>query len=137
MNLRIANIRFGFTFLFITACIGGMALGGTFNEQSVQDGNHLLNLTRFYLREGHSHGNFMAFFNIFVGLVLNNLTLSDKLKRICSYSAMAAIFLPLGLFIKGMMDASDDAPPVGLIGVLGIAIALIILIYGAFKTKQV
>ncbi|MFY0627438.1 MAG: hypothetical protein JXR07_14145 [Reichenbachiella sp.] len=136
MKLRLANIQFGVTSLFITACIGGMALGGTFNEQSVQDGNHLLNLTRFYLREGHSHGNFMAFFNLFVGLILNNLNLSDGLKKTCSYAAMASIFLPIGLFVKGMMDASDQAPPIGIIGVLGVAIALIILIYGAFKTTQ-
>ena len=92
MKLRLANIRFGVTSLFLTAVIGGMALGGTFNEQSVQDGNHLLSLTRFFLREGHSHGNFMGFFNLFVGLILNNLNLSEGLKKTCSYAAMAAIF---------------------------------------------
>ena len=136
MNLRIANIRFGLTTLFITACIGGLMLGGTFNEYSVKDGNHLLGIGRFYLREGHSHGNFMSFFNLFVGLILNNLKLSEKMKKICSYSAMASILLPLGLFIKGMMGGSEDAPPFGILGVLGIVIALIILIIGAFKTAQ-
>jgi hypothetical protein len=136
MKLRMANIQFGLTTLFISACIGGLALGGTFNEQSVQDGNHLLDLARFYLREGHSHGNFISFFNIFVGLLLSNLNLSEKLKKIASYAAMLAIFLPLGLFIKGLMGASEDAPPLGIIGILGMVVALIILIYGAFRTKQ-
>jgi len=136
MNLRIINIRFGFTMLLISAGIGGLALGSTFNEQSVQDGNHILGLARFYLREGHSHGNFMSFFNIFVGLVLNNLNLSEKLKKICSYAAMASIILPLGLFIKGMMGASEDVPPFGMIGVIGIVVALVILIIGAFKTNS-
>jgi len=136
MKLRIANIRFGFTALFVTACIGGLALGGTFNEHSIQEGNHLLGLARFYLREGHSHGNFMSIFNILVGLTLENLVLSERLKKICSYSAMASIMLPIGLFVKGAMGASDDAPPIGMIGVLGITIALVILIMGAFKTKQ-
>ena len=111
-------------------------LGGTFNEYSVKDGNHLLGIGRFYLREGHLHGNFMSFFNLFVGLILNNLQLSEKMKKICSYSAMASILLPLGLFIKGMMGGSEDAPPFGILGILGIVIALIILIIGAFKTAQ-
>ena len=136
MKLRMANIQFGLLTLFFSACVGGLALGGTFNEQSIQDGNHLLGLARFYLREGHSHGNFISFFNIFVGLLLNNLTLSEKQKKIASYAAMLAIFLPLGLFIKGLMGASDDAPPIGIIGILGMVVALVILIYGAFKTKQ-
>ncbi|MEQ8323204.1 MAG: hypothetical protein RIC15_08340 [Vicingaceae bacterium] len=135
MNLRLANIRFGLTTLLITAGIGGMMLGGTFNEFSVQEGNHVLGLARFFLREGHSHGNFMAIFNILVGLLLNNLNLSERMKKICSYSAMASILLPLGLFVKGTMGASDDAPPFGLLGVVGVVLALVILIIGAFKTK--
>lgn len=136
MNLRMANIRFGLAALFITAVMGGMALGGTFNDQSVQDGNHLLSLARFYMREGHSHGNFMSFFNLFVGLILNQLALSEKLKKVCSYAAMAAFFLPIGLAAQGFAGAPDNFPPIGLIGIIGIATALIILIIGAFKTKQ-
>jgi len=49
---------------------------------------------------------------------------------------MLAILLPLGLLVKGLMGASDDAPPFGIIGVVGVAVALIILIIGAFKTKE-
>lgn len=136
MKLRMANIRFGFLSLFITAVVGGMALGGTFNEQSVQDGNHLLGLARFYMREGHSHGNFMGFFNLFVGLILANLSLSDGLKKVCSYGAMLSIFLPIGLAAQGFAGAPENFPPIGLIGIIGIAVALIILIIGSFKTAQ-
>ena len=136
MNLRMANIRFGVTMLFISATVGGMALGGTFNDQSVQEGNHLLNLARFYMREGHSHGNFMCFFNLFVGLILNHLNLKENWKKICSYAAMASIFLPVGLLLKGLAGAPDDYPPIGMIGIVGIAVALIIMIIGSFKTKS-
>lgn len=136
MPLKMANIRFGFLSLFITAVVGGMALVGTFNEQSVQDGNHLLGLARFYMREGHSHGNFMGFFNLFVGLILANLNLSDGLKKACSYGAMLSIFLPIGLATQGFAGAPEDFPPIGLIGIIGIAVALIILIIGSFKTAQ-
>ncbi len=48
MTLRMANIRFGFVVLFISAVAGGMALGGTFNQYSVKDGYHMLDLTRFF-----------------------------------------------------------------------------------------
>ena len=103
MKLRMPNIIFGLTVLFITAVMGGMTLGVTFNDQSIQDGNHLLTLQRFFLREGHSHGNFMCFYNLFTGLLLNNLNLSERLRTIASYAAMAAIFLPIGLAWKGAM----------------------------------
>jgi len=129
------NIKFGFVVLFITAVSGGMALGGTFNQYSIKDGYHMLEMTRFWLREGHSHGNFMALFNLFVGIIINNLDLSDKLKKVGSYAAMAAIFLPIGLFLNGVFGA-DHVPPIGIIGILGVATALIILIIGSFKTAQ-
>jgi hypothetical protein len=77
----------------------------------------------------------MSIFNLLVGLILNHLTLSEKLKTIVSYSAMAAIMLPVGLFVKGAMGGGD-VPPIGMIGVLGVSVALIIMIIGAFKTKQ-
>ena len=134
MTLRMANIRFGFIALFITAFLGGMTLGGTFDMYSVKDGYHMLGLARFYLREGHSHGNFMSLFNLFVGIIINNLNLSEKLKTIGSYAAMTAIFFPIGLAIKGA--TGGDAPDISIIGILGVAVALIILITGAVKTKQ-
>ena len=134
MTLRMANIKFGFVVLFITAVSGGIALGGTFNQYSIKDGYHMLEISRFFLREGHSHGNFMALFNLFVGIIINNLNLSDKLKKIGSYAAMTAVFLPIGLALNGTFGA-EQVPPIGVIGILGVATALVILIIGSFKTK--
>lgn len=136
MTLRMANIIFGFTALFFTAAVGGMALGATFNDNSVKEGFHMLSIVRFYLREGHSHGNFMCFFNLFVGIILNNLNLSETLKKVCSYAAMAAIFLPIGLAAKGAAGAPADFPPIGLIGIIGVATSLIILVIGSFKSRK-
>ena len=107
-------------------------MGGTFNEYSIQEGNHILGMARFYLREGHSHGNFMSIFNILIGLTLENLMISERLKKICSYSAMAAIMLPVGLFLTGVMGGDPaNVPPIGMIGILGVAASLIIMIIGA------
>jgi len=136
MKLRMPNIIFGLTVLFITAVMGGMTLGVTFNDQSIQDGNHLLTLQRFFLREGHSHGNFMCFYNLFVGLLLNNLNLSGRLRTVASYAAMAAIFLPIGLAWKGAMGGVTEPPPVAMIGILGVAISLGIMIIGAWRTPR-
>jgi len=129
------NIIFGFSVLFITALLGGMYLGGTFNDESVSGGNHLLSLARFYLREGHSHGNFLCLYNVLVGLVLANLALSEKWKKISSYSAMATILLPAGLFWKGLIGGIADPPPVAVIGILGFAVSLGAIIFGAWKSR--
>lgn len=136
MKLYMPNIIFGFSVLFITAAIGGMYLGSTFNEQAIQNGIHNLQIQRFFLREGHSHGNFMCIYNILVGIVLANLTLSDKLKKISSYAAMAAIFLPIGLAWKGVLGGVEEPPPIAMIGILGIALSLIIIIYGSWKSRE-
>ncbi|NQY66457.1 MAG: hypothetical protein HRT72_01855 [Flavobacteriales bacterium] len=52
---------------------------------------------------------------------------------VASYAAMASIFLPIGLFLKGAF--SVDAP-IGMIGVLGVTVCLATMIMGAFKTQQ-
>ena len=62
MNYGKMNIIAGFMGLLL-AGFGGMALGFTFDQFAVQDGNHVLSIVRFYLREGHSHGMPVSFFN--------------------------------------------------------------------------
>jgi len=136
MKLHIPNILFGFSVLFLTAFAGGALLGGTFNAQSIQDGYHSLPLQRFFLREGHSHGNFMAIYNILVGIVLANIALTDRLRKITSWSAMAAVLLPIGLAWKGMLGGVDEPPPVALVGIIGIGISLALIIYGTLRTNR-
>ncbi len=135
MNLRMPNIAFGFTVLFLSAVVGGMALGGTFDANSVKEGYHMLSIARFYLRDGHSHGNFICFYNLFVGIILNHLALSARARTICSYGAMVGILLPVGLAAKGAAGAPVDFPPIGIIGIAGIALSLLILIYGSFRGR--
>jgi hypothetical protein len=44
--------------------------------------------------------------------------------------------LPVGLFLTGVMGGDPaNVPPIGMIGILGVAASLIIMIIGAFKTK--
>jgi len=115
--------------------LGGMALGYTFDKFAVQGGNHLLTLTRFYLREGHSHGMPIAIFNLVVGSLVDRLALSDRAKNVCSWMAVAAFVLPLGLAAKGAAGAAPDFPPFGMIGVLGLLGAATLLFVGARRIE--
>lgn len=55
MKIGKTNVVAGLLAMFIAA-VGGLVLGITFDANSVRNGDHILSLVRFYLREGHSHG---------------------------------------------------------------------------------
>ena len=126
------NLIAGGIFLLLAA-MGGMALGFTFDQHSIEDGYHKLSEIRFYLREGHSHGMPMAMLNLIVGVTVDRLALSDKLKRITSILAVLTIFLPIGLALKGAFGAPANFPPVGMLGVLGFVGAAVLVFIGAVK----
>ena len=135
MNYSKINIVAGFIGLLLAA-FGGMALGLTFDQFAVRDGDHVLSIVRFYLREGHSHGMPIAFFNLFIGLLLDRVQLSDRLKKTCMIFALLAFFLPIGLMAKGAAGAPTDFPPIGMIGVLGVLGSTIIMLIGAIRIPR-
>ena len=116
--------------------MGGLALGATFDRYATKDGFHLLTLTRFYLREGHSHMMPLALLNLSIGLLVDRLVLGDVWKRACSWLAVAAFVLPLGLAAKGAANATPDFPPIGMVGVVGFVGATLLLAIGAWRIKQ-
>lgn len=120
----------------LLAGVGGMALGLTFDAYSVRDGNHLLSIVRFYLREGHSHGMPIALFNLVVGSLVDRLGLADRSKRLCSISAIVGFVLPLGLALKGASGAPSSFPPIGLIGVFGLLASACFLLVGALRMRS-
>jgi hypothetical protein len=129
-----ANIIAGALGLLM-AGLGGFALGATFDTYSVKDGNHVISIVRFYLREGHSHGMPISLFNLIVGSFVDRLALSDRLKRICSVLAMLGLVLPVGLALKGASGAAADFPPIGMIGAVGLLTAAGLVLVGAVKMK--
>jgi hypothetical protein len=120
----------------LLAALGGMALGVTFDTYSVKDGNHLLSIVRFYLREGHSHGMPIALFNLVVGSLVDRLGLADRSKRLCSIAAMVGMVLPVGLALKGASGAPSSFPPIGLIGVFGMLASVCFLLVGALRMRS-
>lgn len=124
------------SFGLILAALGGVALGATFDQNSIQEGNHLLSEVRFYLREGHSHGMPMALLNLIYALWIDKLNIGEKLKRTGSIAITLTYLLPIGLFAKGVAGAPANFPPIGLIGILGFLIGAGILALGSLKTKE-
>lgn len=135
MNYGRINIVAGFVGLLLAAC-GGMALGLTFDQFAVRNGDHVLSVVRFYLREGHSHGMPVSFYNLFVGILLDRVQLSHRMKTICGILALLGFFLPIGLMAKGIAGAPADFPPIGMIGVLGILGSVIIMLIGALRMHR-
>jgi len=119
----------------LLAGLGGMALGLTFDTYCVRDGNYLLSIVRFYLREGHSHGMPIALFNLVVGSLVDRLGLADRSKRLCSITAIVGFVLPFGLALKGASGAPSNFPPIGLIGVFGLLTSVCFLLVGALRMR--
>ena len=135
MNYGKPNIVAGFLGILLAAC-GGLALGATFDQFSVRDGDHVMSVVRFYLREGHSHGMPVSFYNLFIGMLVDRVQLSNSLKKTCSILALLAFFLPIGLVAKGASGAAADFPPIGMIGVLGIFGSAAIMLIGTIRTPR-
>ena len=135
MNFGKLNFIAGSVGLLLAA-MGGMALGATFDEHSIQDGNHLLTEVRFYLREGHSHGMPMALLNLIFALYIDRIGLSNLWKKIGSIAALLTFFLPIGLAAKGAAGAPADFPPIGIVGIVGFFVAAGVLAAGAFTMKR-
>lgn len=130
------NIIAGALGLTLAAC-GGMALGLTFDKFSVKEGYHMMDLMRFYLREGHSHGMPIAIYNLVVGLLVDRWFSSARLKQICSYASLLGFLLPFFLAMKGAAGAPPDFPPIGIIGALGLLTSfLLIALAGARTTPK-
>lgn len=111
--------------------MGGLLLGGTFDAESTKNGVHVLELARFYIREGHSHSMPFALYNLIYALIVDKLALTDRSKMIGSLSAMTAFFLPLGLLGKGLAGADPNFPPIGMLGIIGFIVSVIFILVGS------
>ncbi|AXR59751.1 hypothetical protein [Leptospira mayottensis] len=129
------NVIAGFTAMLLAA-MGGFALGATFDTNVVKDGQYILSIVRFYLREGHSHGMPIAMYNMIVGLWIDKVALSNRSKLIASWAAVCGLLLPIGLALKGAAGAPANFPPVGLPGILGMFTSIILLLIGAIRIQR-
>jgi hypothetical protein len=78
----------------------------------------------------------ISFFNLFIGLLLDRVQLSNRMKNVCTILALLAFLLPVGLIAKGAAGAPTDFPPIGMIGVLGVLGATFTMLVGAIRTPR-
>ncbi len=127
------NIIVGGVAIFIAA-FGGFALGKTL-ESNFQNGFYVLTLGRVLLKAGHSHGMPFAFYNLIIGLLVDRLELDDKWKKYCSILAVMALFMPIGLALRGAFNGSEAFEPVAIIGSLSFLASAAIVVKGGLAIK--
>ncbi len=123
------NVIVGGIAIFVAA-IGGFGLGFSL-DPFFPKGFYEIPLWRLLLRAGHTHGMPFALYNLIIGLLLGQLVLSDKWKRICSVCGALALIMPIGLVLRGVTGGAMTFAPVALIGAFFFLVSAAIVIAGA------
>ena len=117
------NVALGFAGLAVAA-LGGLALGATFDQYAVRNGDHVLSLTRFFLREGHSHGMPIALYNLVLGLSLAHWIEGAMARKVASLGAALGFLLPIGLVLRVLVG--PQLALVGMLGALGLTVSFLL-----------
>ena len=117
----------------LLAASGGMVLGMTFDKNAIKDGYHMLDMVRFYFRDAHSHGMAFCLYNLIFGLIVDKLSVSDKVKKFGSYMAACSLILPISLLARAFAGAPADFPPIGILGAVTFVISIVIILFGFKK----
>ena len=125
------NVIVGGIALFV-ATVGGFALGFTL-DPFFERGSYELPFWRFLLRAGHTHGMPFSFYNIIIGILVGQLVLTDKWKRVCSVCAALALLMPIGLVLRGLTGGTTTFVPVVLLGSFFFLASAAIVISGAIR----
>ncbi len=107
--------------------ISGQSVSLYMGEPSIRTANRLL----------HVHGALLAFLNIFYGLNIDSVKLSDNTKRLGSILAVAgAILVTLGFYFLQVMSLSSLGFPFRVLGGISLVVAIVIIAVGQVK-KQI
>ncbi|MEW6533136.1 MAG: hypothetical protein AB1473_20055 [Thermodesulfobacteriota bacterium] len=134
MNYGRLNVVSG-GIVILVASIGGFALGFTL-DPFFEKGFYAIPLGRVFLKAGHTHGMPFAFYNIVIGLLVDQLALTDKWKRRCSLLAVLSFIMPIGLILRGLTDGAMTFAPVALLGALCFLASVVIVIRGAIASSS-
>ncbi len=87
----------------------------------------ILGMQTFLNRPFHAHGGLLAFLNIFYGLSIDAVPISDKIKRIGSVLAiLGTILVTIGLYSPQLESLPFFGGPL-------ILVAIVIMVYGQLK----
>lgn len=125
------NIIVG-SFVLIIGGIGGFMLGGTL-ESVIRDGAYAVPFARIFTRGGHTHGLLFAFYNLIIGMIVDRLRFSDRMKRATSILAALALVMSLGLLLRGITDGAMTFAPVSLLGGTFFIASAVFILIGSIK----
>lgn len=130
MTVGDLNKKFGWVLLLVFLSFGiylGFKTGAARTEEDMV---WLTSRTRKAFMIAHTHGTALAFLNIFYGMAIDGIALSDRLKRIGSYFAIiGAIVMPTALILWAYWASAKPYMSAIISGVFTI-IAVLILVYG-------
>ncbi len=99
----------------LLAAIGGFCLGFSMDVY-FEKGFYAVPLGRYLLKAGHTHGMPVALYNLIIGSLVEKLSLTDKGKKWCSWLAVLAFIMPIGLALRGLTNGAMTFAPVVLVG---------------------
>ncbi len=114
----------------VLASIGGIALGMTYNDL-YKEGYYMIELSRSLLKAGHTHGQPLAFYNLIFALLIGKVSLSDRSRKIASWSAALAMIMPIGLILRGLTGGAMTFAPVAIFGGLSFVLSAGFLLAGS------
>ncbi len=119
----------------LLAAIGGFFLG--FSMDAYFDkGFYAVPLGRYLLKAGHTHGMPVALYNLIIGSLIEKLSLTDKGKKWCSWLAVLAFIMPIGLVLRGLTNGAMTFAPVVLLGSLCFLASAVMVMKGAAANPE-
>lgn len=119
----------------LLASVGGMVLG-MFYPDRFADGSYAIDHAAALIRGGHTHGQPLAMYNLIFAALIGRVALTDKSRRIASRAAALGMFMPVGLMLRGLADASMMFAPMTMIGVIGFMVSAGYLLAGSRRLKN-
>ena len=114
----------------LLAGVSGFCLGFSMDPY-FDKGFYAVPLGRYLLKAGHTHGMQIALYNLIIGSLLENLALTDRVKKWCSTLAVLAFIMPIGLVLRGLTDGAMTFAPVVLLGSLCFLTSVVMVMKGA------
>ena len=123
------NKKFGWVWLLIGPLMGLYIMGqfsslGAAYTEALRTPNRLL----------HAHGALLAFLNIFYGLSIDSVPLSDKTRKLGSVLAIVgAVLVTAGFYVLQVTPLRDLSFPLRVLGGAGVVVSILIMAFGQFK----
>ena len=105
-------------------------LGTTFNDL-YKEGFYQIELARSFLKAGHTHGQPFAMYNLIFALLIGKVMLSDRSRKIASWSPALSMLIPVGMLLRGLTGGAMTFSPVAMLGGICLRVSAGFLVAGS------